>query len=317
MIDVSIVIVCMNNLKNLYPCLNSIRKYTTVSYETLVVAYLFSEENLKKVEKDFPWVTFLESNEIRGFSENNNVALRQAKGKYCFVVNDDTIMEEDVIGKLIRSFDVIVDPVAAVISPVLLNSDHSVQVCGRPPFRAKEYVMSILHLWSERKDGGRYIDKEGIFKSYNIIGAAFLIKTEIFKKFDFFDEYYYFCPEDIALSTLLNKFGYHCYVNSDAKIIHYGGSSGNRNVSKVKMATMPAGEKGSLRFFADGNILIYFLLGIFIILVSLIKCIYYKIRSRHSMDSYYIIYKANRNIVCSLLSSMTPKEIFIKYYKSI
>ena len=32
MIDVSIVIVCMNNLKNLHPCLESIKKYTTVSY---------------------------------------------------------------------------------------------------------------------------------------------------------------------------------------------------------------------------------------------------------------------------------------------
>ena len=49
-LQVSIVIVCMNNLKNLYPCLNSIRKYTTVSYETLVVAYMFSKENLEKVK---------------------------------------------------------------------------------------------------------------------------------------------------------------------------------------------------------------------------------------------------------------------------
>ena len=53
MVDVSIVIVCMNNLKNLYPCLNSIRKYTSVTYETLVVAYLFSKENFEKVQQDF------------------------------------------------------------------------------------------------------------------------------------------------------------------------------------------------------------------------------------------------------------------------
>lgn len=32
MIDFSIMFVCMNNLKNLYPCLESIEKYTTVSY---------------------------------------------------------------------------------------------------------------------------------------------------------------------------------------------------------------------------------------------------------------------------------------------
>ena len=97
MIDVSIVIVCMNNLKNLYPCLESIKKYTMVSYECFVVAYLFTKENLEKVKTDFPWVEFVESNEIRGFSENNNLALRQAKGKYCFVVNDDTEMKMPVI----------------------------------------------------------------------------------------------------------------------------------------------------------------------------------------------------------------------------
>ena len=79
MLEVSIVIVCMNNLKNLYPCLESIRKHTTVSYECFVVAYLFTKENLEKVKADFSWVKFIESNVIRGFSENNNLALKQAK----------------------------------------------------------------------------------------------------------------------------------------------------------------------------------------------------------------------------------------------
>lgn len=81
---VSIVIVCMNNLKSWYPCLESIRKYTHFSYECFVVAYLFPKENLEKVRNDFPWVKFIESNEICGFSENNNLALRQARGKYCY-----------------------------------------------------------------------------------------------------------------------------------------------------------------------------------------------------------------------------------------
>ena len=53
---VSIVIVCMNRLDNLYPCLDSLRKHTAaVSYETLVVAYRFSDDNLSKVRADYPW----------------------------------------------------------------------------------------------------------------------------------------------------------------------------------------------------------------------------------------------------------------------
>ena len=76
---VSIVIVCMNRMDNLVPCLEGIRAHTGVSYETLVVAYRFSPENLEKAQTDFPWVRWVVSDEIRGFSENNNLALRQAE----------------------------------------------------------------------------------------------------------------------------------------------------------------------------------------------------------------------------------------------
>ena len=92
MIDVSIVIVSMNNLKVLQPCLDSIRKYTLCSYELFVVAYLYNENNLKLLKEEYPWITIIESNEIRGFAENNNLALRKASGKYCFVVNDNTLL---------------------------------------------------------------------------------------------------------------------------------------------------------------------------------------------------------------------------------
>lgn len=171
MIKVSIVIVCMNNLKNLYPCLNSIIKHTSVSYEILVVAYLFSRKNLEKLKVDYPLITVIESNDIRGFSENNNLALKKARGEYCFVVNDDTEMEEPVIDKLVESFDNISFN-TAIISPVLKNSRKEVQVCGRPPMDWKYMILNLLHLKDESKDK-KYSNKTGVFQSYNIIGCSF------------------------------------------------------------------------------------------------------------------------------------------------
>ena len=41
---VSVVIICMNNLGNLYPCLDSIIKHTHVSYEIFVVAFMIFRE---------------------------------------------------------------------------------------------------------------------------------------------------------------------------------------------------------------------------------------------------------------------------------
>ena len=313
---VSIVIVCMNNLKNLYPCLTSIREHTSVDYETFVVAYLFSQENLRKVKRDFPWVTFIESNEIRGFSENNNLALRQAKGKYCFVVNDDTEMKMPVIDILFHTIESLPEQVA-IVSPTLINWDGTVQVCGVPPINWKTALLEKMHLWHRNKQK-QYVNKQGIFKSYNIIGAAFLIKTEIFKKVGWFDERYFFCPEDIALSTTLNKMGYECYVNDDAKIIHYEGMS-SKSLSLVQTATKPAARRGSIIFFSEGNVFLEAILRILYTSITLMEFIVHFCLGaiRKCPNKYYVLALGEWNIIKTSFSRKSPKDIFVKYYKRI
>ena len=315
-IDVSIVIVCMNNLKNLYPCLESIKKYTTVPYETLVVAYLFSKENLEKVKKDFPWVTFIESNEIRGFSENNNLALRQAKGKYCFVLNDDTEMKMDVVGGLVESFAKCPEN-TAIVSPSILNYKGDVAVCGRPKYTTLDFILGTFHMRRTSKER-QYINQEGLFQSYNILGAAFLIKTDIFREHDWFDEYYFFCPEDIALSTDLNNNGHCCYVNADVKIIHYEGMS-NKSTSMIQTATWPASRQGSVRFYSKNRKHVEFFLRLVSFVGVGLNFIVHRIKGLMlpRPNQYYVMSIGDWNIVQTSFSSLTPKELFIKYYSKI
>lgn len=316
MIEVSIVIVCMNNLKNLYPCLNSIRKYTSVSYETLVVAYLFSKENLIKVRQDFPWVTFIESNEIRGFSENNNLALRQAKGKYCFVVNDDTEMKMSTIDRLVAAFDKCPSN-TAIVSPCILNFRNEISFCGKAPLNLWHYILLIFHLWDESKDKV-YSNKAGLFKTYDITGAAFLIKTDIFKDMGWFDEYYFFCPEDRDLSTKLNKCGYSCYVDADTKIYHYEGMSG-KSLSIVQTATKPAAMLGSIAFHSKGKYSIQLLLRTAYFLSLILKLFYHGLKGllHPKPNKNQILAIGDINCLQSCFSSKTPKEVFIKYFSKI
>lgn len=316
MTDVSIVIVCMNNLKNLYPCLNSIREYTTVSYETLVVAYLFSKENFEKVERDFPWVTFIESNEIRGFSENNNLALRRAKGKYCFVLNDDTEMKMPVIDELYKEFQQRPNHIA-VISPTILNSKGEISVCGRPPITLTKFILRIFHLWKENQHT-KNANKSGIFKTYNILGAAFMIRTDIFREMKWFNEYFFFCPEDIELSTRLNQKGYECYVDANTQIYHYQGMS-NKSLSLTQTATRPSATLGEIAFFSKGNKAINILLRFLIIISFSLKFLYHKIRSlfHKKPNADYILAIGDKNCIYACLTRKTPKEIFVFYYKRI
>ncbi|OUO81860.1 glycosyltransferase [Bacteroides sp. An269] len=311
-VEVSVVIVCMNNIGNLYPCLNSILKNTTVNYEIFVVAFLFSEENLQKLHSDFPTVKIIISNELRGFSENNNLALKQAVGKYCFVVNDDTYFSDPVIDKLVEDFNK-VDNNVAIISPVTLNSDGSVQRCGKPKYNLFTYWLYWMKLICLYENNSKYTNGKGLFQTYNISGACFLIKTELFKKIGWFDERYYFCPEDIALSTYLNKNGYKCYVDSTIKLTHTGGGSW----SKTMYATKPAQIKGEIIFYGEKSFLhkmaVRILLLVFLPIYSLMWKICHSIRKDEKSK---VFSKAYLNGLKAIFTDKTPKELFVQFYKS-
>ena len=308
---VSIVIICMNNLKNLYPCLCSIQKFTSIKYEVIVVAYLFSSENLRKVRNDFPWVKIIESNEIRGFSENNNLALKVARGKYCFVLNDDTEMKMDVVGLLFRDMEKLSENIA-IVCPVTLNKNGSVQRCGKPKYNFGTLLLSHLNCLKKYEQSSKYVNGTGLFQTYNISGAAFFIRTQIFKKLGWFDERYFFCPEDIALSTKANKLGYKVFVDADAQLTHFGGGTW----SKTIIATKPAAVKGGMYFYAGENKVLKLLYVMVELLVHFNRLLYWVLFGFFKdKDHRFTMITANKNALAALLSRKTPKELFTKYFQ--
>lgn len=310
--SVSIVIVCMNNIKNIYPCLNSIKKYTSIDYEVLLVAYKFSEENMRKLITDFPWITIIESQEIRGFSENNNLALKQAKGDFCFVLNDDTYFETPVVDMLYNTM--IEHSDIDILSPNLYYPDGRVQFLGRPKLNARKFILTTLKIWGEKNMRNVYHEKKGIYDIYNISGAAFMIKTDVFKTLGWFDENYFFSPEDIALSTLAKQKGYRICQNSDIHITHIASATS----SPISAATLPASFKGHLMFYSNYNKLKFYLLCIIESPLIITKCCVYKILSwiTHS-ETHKIYANAEFNTLVSIWNNETPKEIFTKFYTKI
>lgn len=310
-IEVSIVIVCMNKPENLRPCLTSVRKHTSIAYETFVVAYMFSEENLRQMRDEFPWANFIVSDEPRGFSENNNLALRKCRGRFCFVLNDDAVLLDDAVGALVEDFSLL-GPRTAIVSPKLLNSDDSLQLCGRPEYPARRYALQQWHLYSEPLDDtvGKTPVCRSIYRTSNICGAAFLIRTEYFRSLGWFDEKYFFTPEDIALSVLARKRGYGVFVDTASAVIHNHRSTAGRLAPAVR----PAAVRGSLMFFSGGSSVRYLLLAIPVWLAETSKRLKACGRNLlHPTEQNAFKLRTFRNISRSIFTHRTPKELFLKY----
>lgn len=325
--EVSIVIVSMNNTACLFPCLDSIRAYTSVSYETYVVAYMFTADNLSLLKERYPWVTVIESNELRGFAENNNLALKKIQGEFCFIVNDDTFMENPVIDSLVADIKSLPEDVAAV-SPNIVYPDGRVQTCGRGPWSAWKYIRHYLHLLDETRKTV-WTMQEGLFRTYTLNGACFLARTSIFREAGWFDETYTFTPEDIALGMLLNKRGYKVYADSRIRITHIA----NATASRIEAAIKPTRVRGSLILYSSLqaidspqgikgiNRAKYLALGSFIWCYEALRGMKYIFcdcsgttdRSRRNR----IMRDTAANVRRSIFTSKMPKEIFTELYLKI
>lgn len=97
-IDVSIIIVNFNTKELLRNCLNSILSNTkNISYEIIISDNGSSDGSIDMVKMDFPSVILIENNQNLGFGKANNIGLSNAKGKYIFYLNSDTIFENNAI----------------------------------------------------------------------------------------------------------------------------------------------------------------------------------------------------------------------------
>ena len=309
---VSVVIVCMNRPDLLNPCLESLYAHTETPLEVWVVAYLFSEENLARLKADWPGVKVVESRELRGFSENNNLALRQITGDYCFIVNDDTLQRMPVIDRLLADFDRLPAD-AAVVSPKIVFPDGRVQTSGRAPWTTWRYVKHYLHLVDETIPT-RWSMKEGLFRTWTVNGACFLVRTDVFRAAGWFDETYTFTPEDIAIGQRINEMGYTVWADADVEITHLAGGT----VSRLEAAIKPTRVRGALQFYSGGSAVKYFLLGGFVWCVEALRRLKYLFSDRSDPSSHAAIMDATaRNVMRSVFTKRTSKEVFTKLYGEI
>ena len=336
MAQVSVVIVCMGNpAVHLYACLDSLFAQNRTPLDVWVVAYLMQAEHREALAARYPAIHIIESREVRGFAENNNLALRQIDSEYCFVVNDDTLQSMPVVDRLLEDFAKLPEN-AAVVQPKIVFGDGRVQTCGRTPWTAWRYAKHYLHWVDEgRTEGGigsrisghpRPDKREGptavpigtlrdgrgrseaeairesmppsVVRTYTLNGACFLIKTAVFRKMGWFDERYFFTPEDIALGHALNNAGYSVWVHPEVCITHLAGGS----VSAMEQAIKPARVRGSLIFYGEP-----LWLKCFIWSVELARYVKNSLLCREQNR------KTARNVMKTVFSKQTPKEIFIRF----
>lgn len=237
--DLSIIIVNWNVKDLLRKNLQSIFKFTQgLEFEVFVVDNASKDGSVQVVMQEFPQVNLIASNENLGFAKGNNLALEQATGKYVLFMNPDMELQEN-------SFKLLIDwlqanPQIDLGTCQLVYPDGSRQnnIKNNPGLCDQLVILLKLHHFIQPKCLKKYLAKDFDYTQEQevkqIMGAFTLVKNEVIKELEGWDEDYFLWWEDLDLCKRAQDKGYQISYNPQTKVIHYEAKSFEQQMTLVK-----------------------------------------------------------------------------------
>ncbi len=249
--DLSIIIVNWNGKKLLEQCLKSIIKYTVnIDFEIIVVDNNSSDESISFLNSEYPDVKTIVLKSNTGFAHANNVGFREANGRYVAILNNDTILIEDIFIPCINYLSD--NPNTGAIGPKLINEDYSRQFStGRFPTIKTEisesFFLKRIPLVN-RIFPGRYHYKpvEDTSQVEWLSGACIVFPKAVLDKTGYFDDNYFMYMEDIDIAKKIKSLGKVSVFLPDIRLIHIQ----NKSFKSINKDVLKLVAKSEYFFFS-------------------------------------------------------------------
>jgi len=234
-------------------CLGSLYQYTRdVGYEVILADDCSTDHSVEFVRQHFPQVRIHVNPTNLGFARTNNAALPLVRGRHLFLLNNDTVLQNDALAELAGLLDR--HPNVGICGGRLFNPDGSQQhSCGSFPSVATE-LGSLLSL-----------RRHGLFRRWPnlaeipapdetlrtvdyIVGADLMIRTSLARQLGLFDLGFAAYFEDADLCARVRQSGHQVMCTSASRITHLVGQSyGNDRTGPGERKTRLF-EAGFVRF---------------------------------------------------------------------
>jgi len=219
---VSVIVLTWNHKEELDMCLNSLKKQSYKNFEVIVVDNGSTDGCQELVRKKYKGFKLIENHKNLGFAEGNNVGIREAKGEYIVVLNNDIEADKDWLKEYVKEAEK--HPETGSFTCKLLFYD-------RP-----DVINSIGHkiFWDgtcvdegfDEKDKGQYGKVREVFGAPG--GISFYRREaleEVKEGKDYYDSDFFLYSEDLDLGFRLQWRGWKCLYVPKAKLYHKHGST--------------------------------------------------------------------------------------------
>jgi GT2 family glycosyltransferase len=221
MTDLSFSLISMNECDLIDRCISYIRKNVppSVQYEILLVDNASADGTFETIATKYPEVPIHRNQNNEGFSQNHNLNISKAKGKYVLIMNADVFIKPGFIERLIEALNKY--PRAGIACGKLLRADdRTIDSTGHIIFKNRR----TIDRGQNEDDKGQYDTSGEVFSA---CGAAMLCKREMLEdiKFrnEYFDDSFFAYKEDLDLSWRARMRGWKVIYEPKAVATHLRG----------------------------------------------------------------------------------------------
>jgi GT2 family glycosyltransferase len=217
---ISIITVNYNGLDLTVELLNSIRRVTYSNLEVFVVDNASRENPQLFLEKNYPEVQVIRSEQNLGFAGGNNLAVHQATGDFLFFINNDAEITVGCLDRLVAIFEEKKN--VGMVSPLICYFNESqqaeadlIQYAGMTQVNAVTARNSTTG--EKERDKGQFSEPQKTAYGH---GAAMMVSREVVEKAGIMFEDFFLYYEELDWCERIRRIGYDIWVEPRARIYH-------------------------------------------------------------------------------------------------
>ena len=220
--ELSIITVNYNGLNDTCALIDSIP--FNEDMEVIVVDNGSIKNEASILQNRYPHITAIRSNQNLGFAGGNNLGIKTAKGKYLYLINNDTVFKDfnpQVLIKRLKSSQKI-----GMVCPKIRFAwnDNPIQFAGYTPLSPITIRNRAIGFGEE--DKGQY---DMPHQTPYAHGAAMMLKREVVDKAGLMPECYFLYYEELDWSMMLTRAGYEIWYDPASTIYHKESRSTGQN----------------------------------------------------------------------------------------
>lgn len=228
--DLSIIIVNYNTLELTKACIESVVQNThEIEYEIIVVDNN-SNDGSQSFFSQFEGIRFIESGDNLGFGRANNLGFSHSTGRYLLMLNSDTIVENDILGRMLKHFYKQPKDVGCLGS-LLVHANH------QPCFSYGYYPRWKDEFLCGKKEKNTTTISGAQQEVEYISGADLFVRRDVAEKYGLFDPDFFMYYEDVEICYRYAKHGYKSVILPETGIVHLDGGSHKSSYRKVCMTS--------------------------------------------------------------------------------